>query len=61
MADKAKNKGKKRLCYKLEKWKKGGTFDIMNNISVHIELVQLMYSLGNVNHAVSAVGKWIFD
>ena len=41
--------------------RKIGTFDIMNNISEHFTLLQLMDSLGNVNNAVSVVGMWIFD
>ena len=61
MVYRAINKGEKSLHYKLEKWNKSGTFDIMNNISKHITLVQLMHSLGNMNHTVSVVWKWIFD
>ena len=53
--------GKQHLRYKLETWKKTGTFDMMNNISENITLVQLMDSLGNADHAVSVVGNWIFD
>ena len=33
----------------------------MKDISVNVTLVQLMDSLGNVNHAISVVGSWIFD
>ena len=33
----------------------------MEDISTNFTLVQLMYSLGNVNHAISVVGNWIFD
>ena len=36
-------------------------FYILNEISEDITLVQLMDSLGNVNHAISVVGNWIFD
>ena len=36
-------------------------YDILNNISEYVTLVQLMYSLGNMNHAISVVGYWIFD
>ena len=36
-------------------------FDILNNISEYATLVQLMYSVCNVNHAVIVVRKWIFD
>ena len=47
---KARNFGEKDLRYKLEKWKKMGTFDILNNINKHVKLVQLMDSLGGINH-----------
>ena len=33
----------------------------MENISENVTLVQLMDSLGNVNHAISVVGSLIFD
>ena len=33
----------------------------MEDISSNVTLVQLMDSLANVNHAISAVGSWIFD
>ena len=33
----------------------------MKDISKYVTLVQLMDSLGNVNHAISVVGYWIFD
>ena len=55
MSDKARRFGEKHICYKLEQWNKTGTFDILNNISEYVTLVQLMDSLGNVNHAVSVV------
>ena len=45
----------------MEKGKKAGTFYIMNNISEHVTLVQLMDSLDNMNCSVSVVGKWNFD
>ena len=37
------------------------TFDILNNISKYVILVKLVDSLGKMNHAVSVVGKWLFD
>ena len=43
------------------KYKKKGSYDIMSDISENFTLVQLMDSLGNVNHAISVVGYWIFD
>ena len=36
-------------------------FDILNDISENVTLVQLMDSIGNVNHSISIVGHWIFD
>ena len=33
----------------------------MKKISANVTLVQLIDSLGNVNHAISVVGSWIFD
>ena len=38
-----------------------GYYDILTYIKEHVTLVQLMDSLGNVNHAISVVGYWIFD
>ena len=38
-----------------------GSFDTLTDISEHVILLQLMYSLVNVNHATSVVGYWIFD
>ena len=35
--------------------------DNITDISEHVTLVQLIYFLGNVNHATSVVGYWIFD
>ena len=40
--------------------KKAGPFDIFNNISENVTLMQLMDSLGNVIHALSVVVRWIF-
>ena len=48
-------KGEPRVYYSLRKYKKKGYHDIMNDISEHVNLVQLMYSLGNVNHDISVV------
>ena len=38
-----------------------GSYDILKDRSEHVTLFQLMYSLVNVNHNISAVGYWIFD
>ena len=37
-----------------------GSCDILTDISEHVTLVQLMDYLGNLNHAISVVGYWIF-
>ena len=54
-------KGKQNLIYNLTIRKKNDAFDILNEISENVTLVQLMETLGNVNHAISIVGYWIFD
>ena len=54
------NKGETRVHYKLMKYKKMGEYKILEEISANVTLVQLMDSLGNVNHAISVVGSWIF-
>ena len=61
MRNNKRNKGETRVHYKLEKYRKKGEYDILKNISANVILVQLMDSLGNVNHAISVVGSWIFD
>ena len=43
------------------KYKKKGEYDILENISANVTLVQLMDSLGNLNHTISVVGSCIFD
>ena len=57
MLDKARKFAGQHLRYKLEQWKKTGTFDILNNICEYVTLVQLMDSLSNANYSVSVVGK----
>ena len=37
------------------------SYDILTDISEHVTLVELMDYLGNVNHAISVFGYWIFD
>ena len=38
-----------------------GSYDILTDISEHVTLVQFMDYLGNLNHAISIVGYWIYD
>ena len=54
-------KGEKKLYYNMNKYKQKGYLDILHEIRVNFTLVQLMDPLGNVNHAISVVGYWIFD
>ena len=56
-----KMKGEPKVHNILVKYKKKESYDIMKDISEHITLVQLMDSLGNVNHAISVFGNWIFE
>ena len=49
------------MYYILRKYKNKGSYDIMTGISEDITLVQLVYSLGNVNYDISVFGYWIFD
>ena len=55
--EKERNIGEEHIRYTLETWKKTSNFDILNNISEHVILVELMDSLGNVNHSVSVVAE----
>ena len=38
-----------------------GSSDILTDIPKHVNLLQLMYYLGNLNHSISVVGYWIFE
>ena len=49
------------MHYKLIKYDNKGDYKILEDISANVTLVQLMDSLGNVNHDISVVGSWIFD
>ena len=54
------NEGEARVHYNLIKYKKKGLYKFLEDISEKFTLVQLMDSLGNVNHAINVVGEWIF-
>ena len=55
------NVGEARLHYNLIKYKNMRESKNLEDISENFTLVKLMDSLGNVNHAISVVGNWIFD
>ena len=61
MLNRGEIKGEHRQRYNLKVWQKKYAFDILNDISEDITLVQLMESLENVNHAITIVGYWLFD
>ena len=56
-----KNKGEPKVHYGLIKYNQTSSYKILKDISENLTLVQLMDSLGNVNHVISVVGYWIFD
>ena len=53
---KKEKKGETKVHYSLIKYNQKGTYNILKDISENVTLVQLMDSLGNVNHAISVVG-----
>ena len=55
-----KNKAEKRRCYNVVRREKRGEFDILNDISDHMTLVQLIDTAGNINHVTSITVYWIF-
>ena len=61
LLQKKQGKIEQNIHYKLGQWRKMGTFDILNNISEYVTLVQLIDSLGNINHAVGVFENLIFD
>ena len=61
MTSRRKIKGEQNLRYNMTIRKKNDAFDILNDMSENVTLVQLMDSLGNMSHAISIVGHWIFD
>ena len=60
MTDRVREEDNQNIRYKMFKLKTG-EFDILNDISDHVTLVQLIETAGNVNHAVSIIRCWIYD
>ena len=56
MKNKLWHKVEQHLRYNMNSWNKNGAFDILNEISENATFVQLMESLGNLNHDISMVG-----
>ena len=61
MKDRRRIKTEQSLKYNQTILRKKYAFDILKDISDDVNLVQLMKSLGNVNHSIIIVGHWIFD
>ena len=61
LRDKKINKFEPKVHYNLIKYKNMREYKILEDISENVTLVQLMDSFVNVNHAISVVGKLIFD
>ena len=58
---KNEKKGEQKMYYSLIKYKNKRSYDILIYISENLTLVKLMDYLVNVNHAISVVGKRIFN
>ena len=59
MSNKRGKKGEQNLRYNLTIWRENDTFDILNDISENVTLVQLMVSQWNLNHAISILWHWV--
>ena len=60
MLNHKRNKGEARVHYKLIKYRLMGDYKILEDISANVTLFQFMDSIGNLNHAISVVGSYIF-
>ena len=58
---KNETKGEPKVYHSPVKYKKKGYGDILKDISKIFALAQFVDHLGNLNHAISVVGYWIFD
>ena len=58
ISNRGKIKGEQNLRCILTIWSENDAFDILNDISEDVILVQLMYSLGNENYAIIIIGHW---
>ena len=55
-----RRKVEQNLQYNMMIRNKNDDFDILNHIIEDVTFLQLMDSLGNVNHAINKLGRWIF-
>ena len=59
MKKRRKIKGEQNLQHNMTIWKKNCDFNILSDTSEDVTLVQLIESLGNVNHAIIIVVSYI--
>ena len=60
ITDSVRNKGEQRCRYKFFQWDIKGPFDIFNDTSDYVTLVQIIDNVSYVNHAVSITGYLIY-
>ena len=60
MTGKFSNKGDQQHHHSLRQIKRSSDFDIFNYTGEYISFVKLKDNLGNVSHAVTMSGVWIF-
>ena len=60
ITDCVRHKREQSCRYKLVKWDIKGLFDIFNDTSDYVTLVQLIDNVGYVNHTVSITGYWVY-
>ena len=51
--EQARKKCEQNFHYRIKKWKKEGSFEVLNYIRKNVTLVTLMEILGNADHSVS--------
>ena len=56
MSNRRKNILEQNLRYNMTIWRENDAFDILNDIDENDTLVQLMNSIGNLNHDIIIVG-----
>ena len=61
MISQAWKKGEHSIIYNIKLWNIKGDLETIKDISEHLKLVQLIETVGNVNHEVSIGRNWIFD
>ena len=53
--------GEPRLKYRVEEYTVWDNYDLFQNVSNHVTLVQMQDTSGSLSHCISVAGKWLFD